>query len=262
MLVFSAFVPNSPLLLPSIHKESASKIQKTSDALDALADELYATHPETIVLISEHPTIYKKCFSINVADPFTFDLSDFGDLGFKMTFHPNIRLIDKLQRSLRTMGLSCTLTSDEALHYASAVPLARLAQKLNVQLVPICYNEKSPKEHFQFGQAIKDEIINSKKRIAVIAAGDMSHALSSSAPAGFTKEGEQFDAAVQELLSQKNTSGLISMDEHVVQQAHERSYRPLLILMGLLDRISYKPDILSYEAPLGVGYLTVEFKLS
>ncbi len=262
MLVFSALVPNSPLLLPSINKEAASKIEKTAQALDTLADELYASHPETIVLISEHPTIYKECFSVNVADPYTFDLSDFGNLGFEMKFRPNIQLIDKLQRSLRASGLSCTLTSDESLHYAAAVPLACLAQNLDVQLVPICYNEKGSKEHFQFGQAIKDEIMNSKKRIAVIAAGDMSHALSSNAPAGFTKEGEQFDAAVQELLSQKNTSGLISLDKQIVQNAHERSYKPLLILMGLLDRISYKPDILNYEAPLGVGYLTVEFKLS
>jgi AmmeMemoRadiSam system protein B len=263
MLVFSALVPNSPLLLPSINKEASAKIQKTSDAFDALADELYASHPETIVLIGEHPTIYKNSFSINVADPYEFDLSAFGNLGFEMKLQPNMRLIDKLQRSLRSKELPCTLTTDQSLNYASAVPLQRLAHNLpKLQLVPICYSKLPAKEHFQFGQAIKDEIMNSDKRIAVIATGDMSHALSSDAPAGFTQEGEQFDKTVQELLTQKNTSGLISLDADLVELAHERSYRPLLVLMGLLDRISYTPDVLSYEAPMGVGYLTVEFKLT
>ena len=85
MLVFSALVPTSTLRLPSIHKEAAAKVKKTSDALDMLADELYATHPDTILLISEHPTLYDDAFSINVADPYTFDLSAFGDLGFEIS---------------------------------------------------------------------------------------------------------------------------------------------------------------------------------
>jgi len=260
MLVFSALVPNSPLLLPSISKEGSATTAKTGEAL---ADELYATHPEVIVLISEHPTIYKNSFSINVADPYTFNLNEFGNLGFEMKLHPNIELIDRLQRSLRGSDFSFTLTTDESLNYAAAVPLQRLTKNLpNVQLVPICFSELEAKDHFQFGQAIKDSIMNSSKRIAVIAAGDMSHALSSDAPAGLTKEGEQFDATVQELLSQKNTSGLISLSPELVAKAHERSYRPLLILMGMLDRISYTPDILSYESPVGVGYLTAEFRLT
>jgi len=263
MLVFSALVPTSPLFLPSIHKEAAAKIQKTSDALNELADELYAAHPDTIVLISEHPTFYDDVFSINVADPYTFDVSAFGDLGFEMKRHPNMRLIDQLQRSLRKQEIPCTLTTDQALHFAAAVPLFRLTSNLpNTTLVPICYSGMGSKEHFQFGQAMKDVIMDSEKRIAVIAAGDMSHALSSDAPAGFAKEGEQYDAAVQQLLSQKNTSGLISLNQAIVKEAHERSYRPLLMLMGLLDRIAYRPEILAYEAPVGVGYLTVAFHLS
>ena len=263
MLVFSALVPNSPLLLESINKEGAASVEKTNEALATLADELYAAHPEVIVLISEHPTIYDDSFSINLADPYQFDLSDFGDLGFSMKLHPNVMLIDKLQRSLRSKDVQCTLTTDQALNYATAVPLQKLASKLEgVQLVPICYSQTSAKDQFTFGQAIKDEIMNSEKRIAIIAAGDMSHALSADAPAGLTEEGAQYDAMIQDLLSQKNTSGLISLDQDMVQQAHQRSYRPLLILMGLLDRISYSPAILCYEAPVGVGYLTVEFRLT
>lgn len=262
MLVFAAFTPNSPLLLESIGKEQTGKLSQTREAMQDLADELYASHPDTILLISEHPTSHADAFSINLADPFSFDLAEFGDLGFTQTFHPRIMLIDRLQRSLRSEGLPITLTSDENLHYASAVPLSLLTQQLpDVKLVPITYCDLDAKTHFQFGQALKDRVMTSKHRIAVIATGDMSAALTSDSPAGFHKAGKKFDDKIQELISTKNTAALLSMDEELVTNAHQKCYRPLLMQFGLLERISVTPTILSYEAPFGVGQLVANFTL-
>lgn len=262
MLVFSAFTPNSPLLLESIGKEQSKKLTRTREAMQELADELYAVQPDTIVLISEHPTSHEDAFSINLSDPFSFDLSEFGDLGFEMTFRPRIMLIDRLQRSLRRDGQPVTLTSDEKLHFASAVPLALLTQQLpDVKLVPITYSDLGPKEHFQFGQALKDRLMTSKHRIALIASGDMSHALTSDSPAGFNKAGKQFDAKIQELIATKNSAGLLSLDQDLIQNAHERCYKPLLLLFGILERVSVNPAILSYEAPFGVGHMVTNFTL-
>ncbi|MFH1712122.1 MAG: class III extradiol dioxygenase subunit B-like domain-containing protein [Patescibacteria group bacterium] len=262
MLVFAAFTPYSPLLLPSIAQDQIKMVMKTRQAMLDLAEDLYATHPDTIVLISEHPTSYADSFSISLSDPYKFDLSEFGDLGYDQTFRPRTMLIDRLQRSLRRNGQPVTLTSDDKLNYASAVPLKILTENLNsISLVPITYCDLDAKAHFQFGQALKDEIFSSSNRVAVIACGDMSHALTSESPAGFHKDGEKFDAKIQELLSQKNTAGLISLDEELVKNAAETCYRPLTILFGLLERVSVKPEILSYEAPFGVGYLVANFVL-
>ncbi|MCH8049632.1 AmmeMemoRadiSam system protein B [Patescibacteria group bacterium] len=171
-------------------------------------------------------------------------------------------LIDGLQRSLRREGQPVTLTSDEHLNYASAIPLALLTENLpKVELVPITYSNLDAKSHFQFGQALKDRIMNSRHRIAVIASGDMSHALNTSAPAGFHKDGPRFDEKIQELIAQKNTAGLLSLKEDLIQNAAETSYKPLTMLFGLLERVSVTPSILSYEAPFGVGYLVVNFAL-
>jgi hypothetical protein len=35
----------------------------------------------------------------------------------------------------------------------------------------------------------------------------------------------------------------------------------ILILLGILDEVKHEPQLLSYEYPFGVGYLTMEFKL-
>lgn len=259
MLVFAALTPNTPLLLPSISKEKAPKVAQTTEAMAELARELYATHPDTIVLISSQPTMYDDSFSLNLSDPYAFDLKAFGDLGFEKKMRPDIMLVDRLQRSLRSQGQQLTLTSDVALDYATAIPLQLLTEQLDVQLLPLAYCGRSAKDHFQFGQALKDALFDSNKRIAVIASGDMSHALTSDAPAGFHKDGPEFDAKIQELVAQKNTAGLLQLDESLVTNASERSYKPLTMLFGLLERISVNPHVLSYEAPFGVGYLVVNF---
>lgn len=262
MLVFAAITPHSPLLLESINKDQLKKVEQTSTAMQELADELYATFPDTIVLISEHPTSFEKAFSISVSDPYKFDLKEFGDLGFDRTYRPDIMLLDRMQRSLRSVKQPLTLSSEEALNFASAVPLALLTEKLpNVQLLPITFSDLSQKEHFQFGQALKDSIMESNKRIAVIASGDMSHSLTSDSPAGFTKQGTEFDSKLQELITQKNTAGLVSLDLELVKNSNETVYRQLLILFGILERVSVAPHVLSYESPFGVGYLVANLVL-
>lgn len=262
MLVFSGFTPHSPLLLPEVNQDQLHLVQATIDAMDELAEDLYAAHPDTILLISEHPTIYEDAFSVTLADPYHFDLSEFGVLDVQQKYRPNLKLIDRLQRSLRRAGHPITLTTEEALNYASAVPLMLLTQQLpQVKLIPVTYSELDPKAHFQFGQALKDEVMHCDSRVAVIASGDMSHALSSNSPAGFHRDGTVYDEKIQELVTHKNTAGLLSLEEDLIINAQQTSYRPLTILFGLLERVSVKPSILSYEAPFDVGYLVANFIL-
>lgn len=263
MITFAAITPHSPLLLESINKDKLARVEQTRRAMDELADELYASHPDVIVLISEHPTSFSGAFSVNLSDPFTFDLSEFGHMDFDHSFRPSVQLVDKLQRSLRAQDQPITLTTDSALHYASAVPLSFLTKNLpKVQLLPITYSDLSPKMHYQFGQALKDVLMQSNKRIAVIASGDMSHALTSDAPQGFDKAGPMFDEKIQELITTKNTAGLLKLNEDVVRDAHQTIYRPLLILFGLMERVSTKTHVLSYEAPFGVGYLVANLQMT
>ncbi len=262
MLVFAGFTPNSPLLLPEINKDKLAAVEKTRAAMQELADELYTVKPDTIVIITDHPSRYADAFCLSLSDPFKFDLKEFGHLSFDRTFRPDIMLIDRLQRSLRRSQLPITMSSDEALHYASAVPLSILAKQLpKVNLVPIGYTNLDAKKHFEFGQAIKEAISDSSKRVAVIAAGDMAHTLTLNSPAPLHADGQIYDDKIQELIANKNAAGLLTIDPNVVSNAQQMSYLPLTILFGLLDHVAVTPTILSYEAPFGVGYLVANFTI-
>ncbi|MEK7665564.1 MAG: AmmeMemoRadiSam system protein B [Patescibacteria group bacterium] len=262
MLVFAALTPHSPLLLPSINRERLKEVTATREAMKQLAEELYAVRPDTLVILSSHVTMHEDTFSINLHDPYNINLNEFGDLSEYRTFHPDLGLIDHLQRTMRQKAIPTTLNTDETLHYSTSVPLLLLTEYLpNVVIVPISYAGLSPKEHFTAGEILKEAIADSTRRIAIIASGDQSHAITSDSPAGFAKEGLQYDMQVQEFIKNNNPAGLLQMKPKLVQKARECSYRSLLMLLGVLDKTNYWTKIHSYEAPFGVGYLVAHFEI-
>ena len=109
---------------------------------------------------------------------------------------------------------------------------------------------------------MRDEMLNSNKRVAVIASADLAHSLTKDAPGGFSPRGAEFDAKIQELLAHRNVPGLLQMDPTLCAEAKECGLRAILIALGLLDGIDYTARVLSYEGPLGIGYLVSHLQFS
>ena len=51
------------------------------------------------------------------------------------------------------------------------------------------------------------------------------------------------------------------MKHDLIAEAGECGLKSIVILLGILDGINYKPRLLSYEGPFGVGYLVMQFEL-
>jgi aromatic ring-opening dioxygenase LigB subunit len=262
VLVFAAFTPHTPLLVPSVGKTARERLSETVRSMGRLSDELYAAMPDTVVIVSAHAIRHENAFSVNLHDQYRVDLSEFGDLSASETFQPNLGVIDAVQRGVRRAGIPFTLDSDERLDYGAAVPLLLLLESMpSVKIVPVSYSGLDPKRHHAFGRALKDVLAARPERIAVIASGDLSHALTSDAPAGFRREGAVFDATVRQAVESESASVLLSMDASVAERASECGYRPLLVLLGLLENVRVRGETLSYEAPFGVGYLVAQFHI-
>ncbi len=261
MLTFAAITPHSPLLIPTIGKDNMKKLGATVQGLGALAQSIESLC-DTLLVISSHATLHEEAFSLNLHDSYQIDLHDFGDMGTTRTFSPDTELITQIQRAARDEQFPFTLNSAAALDYGTGVPLYYLTKDPPRQrIVPVSYSGLGPKEHLKFGSLLKEVIDQSAKRIGVIASGDLSHCLSSDAPLGFKKEGELFDEAVKQAVSGLSASTLLSMDPELPGLAGTCLYNQLLVLFGILERKKARPEILAYEAPFGVGYLTAQFRL-
>lgn len=228
-----------------------------------LEKKIFESGAETIIVISPHGQILPDAFSVNLNPKYEINLEEFGDFGTKTKYKTNTKLAHRIKKLAENQNIPVILNSDQYLDHGSAIPLTCLTKRLdNASLLPIGYSLLDLKTHFNFGDFLKEIILNDDKKIAVIASGDLSHRVTKDAPAGYSPRGKEFDEKLIELITNKNAAGILKMDQTFIEEAGECGLKSIAILLGLLERINYTPEILSYEAPFGVGYLVVNFKLN
>lgn len=259
-LVFAAITPHPPLLIPNIGKEELKKIERTKLALEQLEQDLYLTKPDVVAIVSPHGSLFSDAFSVNGHTHFVSAFEQFGDFSTKMEWKGADNIAAHIAHRANLDNLPLQVVSQEHLDHGSSVPLFYLTQHLsNIKILPIGYSALDMKNHLRFGEILKDIFMETEKRVAIIASGDLSHGLTTDAPAGFRKTGKEFDAKLIELLETKNTAGIVNMDANFVEEAAECGFRSFLILLGILKNMNYTFKNYSYEGPFGVGYLVGNF---
>jgi AmmeMemoRadiSam system protein B len=230
-------------------------------AYEKLKNKLLELKPETIIIISSHSDIRENIFTINSCPKFIGGFEDFGNFSVKKIWKGDVGLIGKLSEALETKN-KLSLVTKEKIDHGISIPLFKLTEDLpNIKIIPLSFSGLSNREHFEFGKLLKKEIVNCKKRIAVIASGDLSHRLTRNAPAGYSPKGKKFDKKIIELLLKNNIEKIINMDEKLIKDAGECGFRSILILLGIMHNIKNVPKLLSYEFPFGVGYMVMDFEL-
>ena len=261
MISFAAITPHPPLLIPNIGKENIEKLRNTKEAMEDLEKKFSASDIDILIVISSHEKMHHNTFSIIMAEKYVTDLEEFGDFETKLEFLPDMELIEKIRHSALDENVSFTLTHHEKLDYGSAVPLYYLCKDKKPKIVPLIHTYSSPKDHYEMGRIIKKIISESSKKIGVVASGNLSHKSSERGPKGMSPAGKEFNDKFIELIETKNTSGLLGIDKKLADTADQSILLPAAVLMGVVEKLNYKPQMFSYEAPLGVGYLVCNFKL-
>jgi len=261
MLVFAGICPHPPILIPTIGKDNLKKIKNTVEALKNMEAALYASKPDVIIVISPHGEVLADAFCLNLNSNYQANFEEFGDFQTKLEFKSSPLLAMRIKERVEGQ-LPLVLTSSDNLDHGCAVPLYYLTKHLKgIEIIPLCYSLLNYEKHFEFGQLLKKEIVKSDKRVAVIASGDMSHALTKDAPAGFSPKGAEFDKKFLELLKEKDIKAILEINHKLIEGAAECGLRSFIILLGIIEEYKFDVDILSYEGPFGVGYSVVNFKM-
>ena len=259
-LVFAGIAPHPPVLIEGIGKGENTKIPKTVQALSLLEQDLYASKPDVIVVISPHVDTFDSVFSINLCQKFFSDYEKFGDFSTKNAWEGESILSYIIKEKSYEKNLPVQLITQQKIDHGISIPLATLTQHLNnIKVIPLGDAHLEPKSQIDFGQILYDVFSESEKRIAIIASADLSHALNIDSPSGFHKAGQEFDEKIIKLLESHNTSGIVQMDTEIVRLSAQCGYNSILILLGCIKNINYEFKNLSYETSLGIGYLTGEF---
>lgn len=262
-MAIHALMPHSIMMIPEIGKSELDKIQTTVTAVEEVANIIKGENPQTIIVVTPHGPILEDSASISIHPRVKGNFAAFGAPDIMLGFETDDLLARHILRQTERLGINLIEFTDDMaknhcvrleLDYGSLVPLYYLSNAgFKGQLLHISVGLLSYEELYTFGKAVQMAMGVVGKRVSVIASGNLSHQLVPSG-AALHQWDETFDQQVLGAVKELNIKALLHLDPTVIKTAQECGLRPIFFLMGVVGGMNAIGEIVSYEAPLGVGY--------
>jgi aromatic ring-opening dioxygenase LigB subunit len=259
-LVFAAIVPHSPVLLPAVGKDNLAALAATAEALRTVAAELKATKPDTLVCLSSHLEAPRPAFTFNIQPTYRISFAAFGDYGTNLSVAGDPVFAHYLKRRFDTKRdeFPVAVVSVTELDYSLGVPLSYLlAPQPQLKVVPLGDTTESHRLQFRFGQRLRRSIYQERQRVAVVASANLSHRLSEHSPAGYSPKAKSFDRRVLKAIVEGRPEALARLRTSTVAEVQACGLKAMLLLGGILDELAYRPEVIAYEHPFGIGLPTI-----
>lgn len=265
MAILGAFiVPHPPLIIPEVGKGEEKKIQKTIDSYHEIARQIADLKPDTIIITTPHSILYSDYFHISPGSGAKGNFGQFGlrELSFSIEYDETFveeleALSERRQLEAGTLG-----EKDKSLDHGTMVPLYFINQYLkDYKLVRVGISGLPITDHYSLGRCIKETADKLKRRIVLVASGDLSHKLKEDGPYGFAIEGAEFDNKVTDAMREGDFLSFLTFSPDLCEAAAECGLRSFIIMAGALSGFSVHPEFLSYEGTFGVGYSVCAYKI-
>ncbi|MBI4262609.1 hypothetical protein HY624_03735 [Candidatus Uhrbacteria bacterium] len=260
MIIFAAITPHSPLFVPSVGKENRERLALSLNSFIHLRNALATLNPDVLVIISPHGPMLEKSFPIGMMPEYDVHFEQFGDFATRVKLPGDILLPTLIKQSLETT-MAITSIGESVIDHGIAIPALELTRGALVPIVPVGVSLLNYSEHYQFGSILAPILEQGERRIAVVASAELSHRLGPLAPLGYSPHGSTFDAHILELITQHKLSSLVDIDPALARETGSCGIAPIAMLAGILHARTVDPEILSYEAPFGIGYATIDLRL-
>lgn len=254
-IVFAGLMPHAPVLVPGVGGEHTAEVQATTAAMSRIAQAVVAAQPDSLLIISPHSPRRPGAFGIWTTPRLRGSFERFGSRTNQVDIPADIALAEQLREEAASRGLHTWRIAYGALDHGAMVPLAFL-QLAGWQgpTVVLSLSDPGDPQLDQLGEAIAAAARAQRRRLAVIASGDMSHRLIPEAPCGFHPDGAQFDEAFIGLLRNGPPDAIRHIDTELIEHAAEDVVEPTRVALATVGFSTEHREVLSYEGPFGVGY--------
>lgn len=260
------FLPHPPIAIPEVGEGRERAISKTLDGYRVIAQKIKKIRPETIVVISPHGHSFSNGISMLGIPYVKGDLKGFGFEEITMSKKINLPLTHLIQIAWEEKDL-VSVVLDEVMaksygtqvkiDHGALVPLYFVDEVYEgYQLVHVTPCGLSSHDHYNYGVAMKDVIMSFNESVVIICSGDLSHALTDDGPYTYNAYGKIFDALVVEAIRDKSPEILLKLTPKEISDAAQCGLNSYLMGLGIMDGYEYHSEVISYEGPFGVGYLT------
>lgn len=258
MISFSAVTPHPPVIIPGVASVSQSaQVKKTIDSMRELKFLFERSKTDAAVVISPHSPYGEKFFYLNTANPLEGDLIQFG-LDKEYLYNNDLKLALEIKNQADKNNIPLQFHKS-FLDHGVLVPLHYLLGNSMAKVVILSLSGLSLKKHYEFGSVVGEVLAKERRKIAIIASGDLSHRLTSDAPAGYEPLAKKFDRTVRILLKNRRDKDVLNINPILIEKAGECGLKSITILLGSMSKRDWNFHELSYEGPFGVGYLVGYF---
>ena len=258
-IVFAGIAPHPPIMVPEVGREAITHVRGSIDAMRDLTKRLIASGAESVILISPHAPLEARAFVAYNDAQLYGDFANFRAPDTKVEAPLDQELLKAITRAASEQNYAVVGIKGYDLDHGTAVPLYFLQRNgWSGAVVALGYNFLSNEDHLRFGSCIKRAVDATRRRVAFVASGDLSHRLKPEAPAGYNADAHLFDEEVVACLREGEPSRIVTIDQDLRRMAGECGYRSMLVALGTVEEIEQDCEILHYEAPFGVGYLVAQ----
>jgi len=246
-------------MVPEVGRESIAGVVDSIEAMSELTKRLIESGAESVILISPHAPLEVDSFVAYEGPQVSGDFSHFNAPGTNFTTAIDEELLAAIKEAAASEHYNLAALPEHDLDHGTAVPLYFLLRNgWRGRVVTLGYSFLSNYDHLRFGSCIRKAVDEVGRRVAFIASGDLSHRLKPQAPAGYNPNAHVFDEQVVEALRSNDPAKIIDIDFNLRRLAGECGYRSMLVAIGASSELPLSCEVLSYEAPFGVGYLVAQ----
>lgn len=246
-------------MVPEVGRESIAAVRDSIEAMAELTRRVVETGAESVILISPHAPLEVDSFVAYEGPNIYGDFSNFHAPGTEFSALVDGELLAAITRAAASENYRVSMLLDDLLDHGTAVPLYFLLRNgWHGRVVALGYSFLSNHDHLRFGACIAKAVDQLGRRVAFIASGDLSHRLKPEAPAGYNPSAHFFDEEVVASLRANEPERIVEIDHGLRRLAGECGFRSMLVAIGAAEKIPLSCDVMSYEAPFGVGYLVAQ----
>lgn len=258
-LVFVGIAPHPPIMVPEVGGARVAEVRASIDAMRDLTERIKACGAQTVVLVSPHAPLERSTFVAYGGASLRGDFANFNAPQAIVEAPVDEELLAALRRTAEEERYRVVLLQPRELDHGTAVPLYFLLRNgWAGRVVALGYSFLPDEDHVRFGECVRRAIELTGRPAAFVASGDLSHRLKPSAPAGFDPEARLFDEQVVASLRANEPGQIPRIDHGLRRLAGECGYRSMLMALGAAAASEPTCEVISYEAPFGVGYLVAQ----
>ena len=126
-----------------------------------------------------------------------------------------MELVSKLEELAIQSEISAGTLGEKSkkLDHGTIVPLYFINQYFeDYKIVRISISGLSFLDHYRFGKCIKESVESLRRKVVIIASGDLSHRLKNDGPYSYAEEGPIFDKKVTEYMKTADFMGFLNFD--------------------------------------------------